>query len=110
MDITKAEYKLLKKFYRHEFLIVDNDIVDTLRSKKLIDYKSYKIQRDGSIEHSPELIITNNGKIVFEKYREDHQQMRRTSIHAWIAIIISLLALTVAGADLYFSHIVEIPR
>ncbi|MCR5601556.1 MAG: hypothetical protein K6G33_12535 [Ruminococcus sp.] len=100
MDITKKEYELLKKFKRAEYLIISDDITDILLDKGLIAHKTSKVNRDGSTTESPELVITNNGMIAYEKYYEEHREMRRTSFHAWAALIISLLALAVSATDI----------
>lgn len=100
MDITKKEYELLKKFKKAEHLIVNNEISAILLEKELIVHKTSKVNRDGSITKSPELVITNSGMIACEKYYEEHREMRRTSFHAWAALIISLLALAVSATDI----------
>ena len=97
MDITKKEYKLLKKFKQAEYLIISDELTDTLLDKGLIAHKTSKVNRDGSITKSPELVITNNGMIAYEKYFENH----RASFHAWAALILSALALLVAIIDLF---------
>lgn len=100
MDISKKEYELLKKFKKSEYLIVNDEISDILLEKELIAHKTSKVNRDGSITKSPELVITNAGIIAFEKYYEEHREMQRTSFHAWAALIISLLALAVSATDI----------
>lgn len=85
MDISKDEYKLLKQFYRHDFLIIDNEISELLMSKRLIQFKSYEILRDGSLAYSKELVISNAGKIAYEKHYEEHQKIRNATITSWIA-------------------------
>ncbi|MBQ8960895.1 MAG: hypothetical protein IJ071_06725 [Ruminococcus sp.] len=100
MDITKKEYELLREIRRTEYLIVNNEISDILLKKELIAHKTSKVNRDGSVTNSPELVITNKGMIAYEKYYEEHREMRRTSFHAWIALVISLLALAVSATDM----------
>lgn len=101
MDITKKEYKLLKKFKQAEYLIISDELTDTLLDKGLIAHKTSKVNRDGSITKSPKLVITNNGMIAYEKYFENHREIHRASFHAWAALILSALALLVAIIDLF---------
>lgn len=83
MNISVAEYKLLKKFYRKKELIVKNDISDILERKHFIEIIEAYLNDDGS-EKSFKYVITNDGVVAFEIYRESH-------IKYWIPIIISNL-------------------
>lgn len=94
MNISVAEYKLLKKFYRKKELIVKNDISDILERKHFIEIIEAYLNDDGS-EKSFKYVITNDGVVAFEIYREEHRNIRNISIRSWIAIIISLIALIV---------------
>ena len=88
MNITKDEYKLLKRFYTHKNLIINNETSEILIQKELIEPQKVKVQRSGFFEYSPELVITNTGKLAFEQYREEH-------LKYWMPIIVSnVIALT----------------
>ncbi len=95
MNITKDEYKLLKRFYTHKNVIINNETSEILIQKELIEPQSIKSQRNGLLLYSPELVITNAGKLAFEQYREERLNKRNISIRSWIAIVISLIALIV---------------
>ncbi len=95
MNITKDEYKLLKRFYTHKNLIIYNETSEILIQKELIKHQSVEIQRNGSCVYSPEIVITNAGKLAFEQYREERLNKRNISIRSWTAIVISLIALIV---------------
>lgn len=96
MDITREEYKLLKRFYKTESIIVDNEISYFLIKKDLIEPKSCTYKREGICEPSEELVITNKGKIAYENYREKIISVRRANIQSWIAIAISIGSLAVS--------------
>ena len=95
MNITKDEYKILKKFYTHKKLIINKETTEILIEKKLIKYQTKKAERNGLLPCTTELVITNAGKLAFEQHREERLNKRNISIRSWIAIVISLIALIV---------------
>ena len=94
MNISHDEYKLLKKMYYRKELIIKNNISATLEKKHLIEIVEAFLNKDGS-EKAFRYVMTNDGVIAFEQYREEHLNKRNISIRSWIAIVISLIALIV---------------
>lgn len=96
MEISKSEYTLLEQFYNSDYLILDNEISELLLQKELIKHQSSKLHRSGYVEFSPELVITNNGKIVYESYRKEIVTLKRATFQSWVAVIISIGSLAVS--------------
>ena len=94
MNISRNEYKLLKKMYYRKELIMKNNISATLEKKHLIEIVEAFLNEDGS-EKAFRYVMTNDGVIAFEHYREERLNKRNISIRSWIAIVISLIALIV---------------
>ena len=94
MNISRNEYKLLKKMYYRKELIMKNNISATLEKKHLIEIVEAFLNEDGS-EKAFRYVMTNDGVIAFEQYREERLNKRNISIRSWIAIVISLIALIV---------------
>ena len=94
MNISRNEYKFLKKMYYRKEIIIKNNISATLEKKHLIEIVEAFLNEDGS-EKAFRYVMTNDGVIAFEQYREERLNKRNISIRSWIAIVISLIALIV---------------
>lgn len=103
MKITRAEYKLLKKMIRRNKLNISDEIAEILRSKELIECEILGM-KNGIIQYSDEYHLTNDGKVMFENYRNNLLSIRRANIQSWIAIIISLCSLAVSIIALIIDH------
>lgn len=103
MDISHAEYKLLKKLNKAKKLVVDNETSDLLLSKGLVESEVTGFI-NGIVQYSDKIELTNSGKIAFEQYQYSHKTARGSSLRSWIAIVISCLALIVSAVNVYMSH------
>ena len=87
MNISRNEYKLLKKMYYRKEIIIKNNISATLEKKHLIEIVEAFLNEDGS-EKAFRYVMTNDGVIAFEHCREEH-------LKYWMPIIVSnVIALT----------------
>lgn len=101
MEISKAEYKLLKKIFRNKKMAINNEISDVLLSKGLVksDFVCMTIDSvsdDCVSNDSDELQLTNDGIIAYENYHNKKLSVRRACIQSWIAIGISASSLAVS--------------
>ena len=103
MTISKKEYLLLKKLYRKNRVLPESDERTSLLDKKLITTEIVGMDENG-FKLSDLYEITNAGIIAFEDYRFSHSTVKWTSIRSWIAIIISLIALSFTAINIYLTH------
>lgn len=96
MEISKTEYKLLKKIRQKGQFAIKNDISDTLICKGLVYSDEMGFDENCSTIYSDELKLTNDGVIAYENYRDKILSIRRANIQSWIAIIISIGSLAVS--------------
>ncbi|GEM_PF-4220977 len=96
MEISKAEYKLLKKISRNKKMAINNEISDLLLSKGLLTSEFVCMTLDCVSEYSNELELTNDGVIAYENYRDKILSVRRANIQSWLAIMISIGSLAVS--------------
>lgn len=93
MNITKNEYKALKKYYKSEYLTVSSDVSKELSRKGLIEQYEVIDRIKGRNKYSDKLRITAEGRICYEHFHKTHRKEFFNSVRSWIAIIISLIAL-----------------
>lgn len=103
MQISQKEYKLLKKLYRKKRVLPESRERESLFSKGFITVEVSGMV-DGITQFSEQFGITNPGIIAFEEYRFAHSTVKWTSIRSWMAILISVIALTFTAINFYLSH------
>lgn len=106
MQISEKEYKLLKKLYRKKRVLPASQERESLFNKGFITVEITGMVND-IIQYSDEYGITDSGIIAFEDYRFAHSTAKWTSIRSWIAIVISVIALTFTAISFYqtnFNH------
>lgn len=101
MEISKAEYKLLKKIFRKKKMAINNEISDVLLSKGLVKSNFVcmtidSFSDDYGSNDSDELQLTNDGIIAYENYHNRILSVRRANVQSWIAIGISTGSLAVS--------------
>lgn len=96
MEISKAEYKLLKKISRNKELAINNEISDALLSKGLVKSDFDCMPLDCVFDKPDKLKLTNAGIVAYENYRSHTLSVRRANIQSWIAIGISTGSLAVS--------------
>lgn len=96
MEISKAEYKILRKMSQNKKMVINNEITDTLLSKGLVTSEILGMNEDCVTEYSNKLELTNDGVIAYENYHDKIVSVRRANIQSWIAIAISIGSLAVS--------------
>lgn len=96
MEISKAEYKLLKRIFRNKELAINNEISDVLLSKGLVKSDFGCMTIDCVSNDSDKLQLTNDGIIAYENYHYQKMSVRRACVQSWLAIGISAGSLAVA--------------
>ena len=103
MQISKKEYQLLKNLYRKSRILPESRERESLLNKKLIAAEVSGME-NGIIQFSDQYEITDSGIVAFEEYRFTHSTVKWTSIRSWIAILISVAAITLTAINIYLSH------
>lgn len=90
MEISKAEYKLLKKIFRKKKITINNEISDVLLSKGLVKSNFVcmtidSFSNDYVSNDSDELQLTNAGIVAYENYHNNKLSVRRANVQSWIA-------------------------
>ena len=98
MQLSINEYKILKKLYRKSSPLEDSPELKRLPDNNLI-YSEITGMDEVQTTYSNTWQITVEGKVAYEKYRQDTHGIRMTSLRSWIAIIISAIALAVSIID-----------
>lgn len=96
MEISIAEYKLLKKIYPKKKITVNNEISDSLISKGLVKREILGLDKECCTIYSDEIELTTEGTIAYENYHKQKLSVRRANIQSWIAIAISICSLAVS--------------
>ena len=102
MNISKAEYEVLKRILSGEIIPEETEELRSLAGKDMIFCEIYGVV-DEEI-HSSKYKVTNTGVIAYEEYRFRYVTTRNASIRSWIAIIISVLALVISAINVYELH------
>lgn len=92
LSITREESKLLKKLYKKGSFHIEEAAANSLLDKGLIRYDEDPAV-NAVLRPDEKYTITNDGKLAYEQYHEQHEQVRKTSIRSWIAIALSAVSL-----------------
>ena len=98
MQLSKNEYKILKKLYKNNSPLEDSPERERLLNNDFI-YRKMTGMNEVQTTYSKTWQITVDGRAAYEKYRQDTHGIRMTSLRSWIAIIISAVALAVSIID-----------
>ena len=92
LDITRDEFKTLKRLYKKGPAHIEEAAANSLLDKGLIRYEEEPAV-NAVLRPDEKYVITNDGKLAYEQYYEHHEQIRRVSFRSWVAIALSAIAI-----------------
>jgi len=95
LNISKAEFKVLKQMYKNGSMALPDEIAEILLSKHYIEYNNF-VPVNAVHNDTEEYILTNSGVIVYEQFYEDKVRFKKVEFRSWVAIVISVISVIIS--------------